>query len=74
MANDDGKKKDDVASTDTCGRCGMPEAMHPVLGFFVGPPTSAKSAPASGPAQVASPRYRHNYETIFGQRIPAGKA
>jgi hypothetical protein len=31
-------------------------------------------AAGDGPAQVATPAYRSNYETIFGGRVEAGQA
>lgn len=31
-------------------------------------------AAGDGPAQVATPQYRENFETIFGKRVVAGQA
>ncbi len=36
--------------------------------------TEAPKAAGGGPAQVATPAYRTNYDTIFGRRVEAGQA
>lgn len=38
------------------------------------PSHPANKAKAAGPAQVATPAYRSNYETIFGKKVSAGQA
>ncbi len=35
---------------------------------------TANAATNNGPAQVATPQYQKNYETIFGQRQVVGQA
>lgn len=48
--------------------CGMTGFMREVSGVL------RAASTASGPAQVATPTYRSNYETIFGKRVEAGLA
>ena len=47
-------------------------------GYYVEPvgrsPSPAAAGARSGPAQVATPAYRSNYETIFGARPARGQA
>jgi hypothetical protein len=54
------------------------DAYHEALGGVFGHRKDCPSHPdniakGSGPAQVATPAYRENYEAIFG-RVPVGKA
>jgi hypothetical protein len=57
------------------------DAQHEFLGDFFGHAPECPSHPdnkakvsGSGPAQVATPAYRSNYETIFGKKMAAGQA
>jgi hypothetical protein len=57
------------------------EARHEFLGAFFGHhpscekhPDNVARATGAGSAQVATPAYRSNYETIFGKRVEAGQA
>ena len=74
MKDDDKKTLEEVAKrADACAEdheehCYMHHAFRSIA------KNARAMAAGDGPAQVTTPAYRSNYETIFGKRVDAGQA